>query len=236
MLLEIWQSRWLRHIVWIFEGSRRTRRTGRMIDAIFTFPASTGIVTEVGVVIFLGSGSGGRPIVGRTMVMPRRRRIRRIGLHFVATLGTLLLFGGGSIGGRRRSWGVISGIYRGKTGRLGEDVGARRERLRTGDGATRITRVARAVERMRWPVAMTLLLLLLVFLALLRWLLGRKRRWLRNRHRRRRGRKRRRRRSGGLFAVGDLTGFGQDQVIVLVVFLTERDQRRFAGHGRFLSL
>lgn len=205
-----------------------------MIDAIFTFPASTGIVTEVGVVIFLGSGSGGRPIVGRTMVRPRR--IRRIGLHFVATLGTLLPFGGGSSGGRRRSRRVISGIYRGKTGRLGEDVGARRERLRTGDGATRIARVARAVERMRWPVAMSLLLLLLVFLALLRWLLGRKRWWLRNRHRRRRGRKRRRRRSGGLFVVGDLTCFGQDQVIVLVVFLTERDQRRFAGHGRFLSL
>lgn len=73
-----------------------------MIDAIFTFPASTGIVTEVGVVIFLGSGSGGRPIMGRrTMVRPRRR-IRRIGLHFVATLGTLLPFGGGSSGGRRR--------------------------------------------------------------------------------------------------------------------------------------
>lgn len=174
----------------------------------------------------------------RTMVRPWRR-IRRIDLHFVATLGTLLLFSGGSSSGggrgRRRSWRVISGIYRGKTGRLGEGVGARRERLGTGDGATRIARITRAVERMRRPVAMSLLLLLLAVLTLLRWLLGRKR-WLRNRHRRRRGRKRRRRRSGGLFVVGDLTGFGQDQVIVLVVFLTERGQRHFAGHGRFLSL
>lgn len=59
---------------------------------------------------------------------------------------------------------------------------------------------------------------------------------MRNRHRRRRGRKRRRRRSGALFDVGDLTGFGQDNFTVLVVFLTERDQRRFAGHGRFLSI
>lgn len=150
-MLVFWQSLWLRHIIRIFKGSRRTRWAGRMIDAIFTFPASTGIVTEVGV-IFLGSGSGGRPIVGRTMVRPWR--VRWVGLHFVATLGILLLFRSSSIvDGRRRrggSWGVISSIYRGKTGgggRLGEDVGARRDRLRTGDSATRIAGVTRVVER-----------------------------------------------------------------------------------------
>ena len=170
-MLVFWQSLWLRHIIRIFEGSRRTRWAGRMIDAIFTFPAGAGIVTEVGV-IFLGSGSGGRPIVGRTMV--RSWRVRRIGLHFVATLGTLLFFGSSGGGDRRRrrrrSWGVISSIYRGKSGggRLGEDVGARRDRLRTGDSATRIAGVTRVVERVIRPVAMSLLLLLLVFLALLR--------------------------------------------------------------------
>lgn len=174
-MLVFWQSLWLRHIIRIFEGSRRTRWAGRMIDAIFTFPAGAGIVTEVGV-IFLGSGSGGRPIVGRTMV--RSWRVRRIGLHFVATLGTLLFFGSSGGGDRRRrrrrrSWRVISSIYRGKSGgggggRLGEDVGARRDRLRTGDSATRIAGVTRVVERVIRPVAMSLLLLLLVFLALLR--------------------------------------------------------------------
>lgn len=103
-MLVFWQSLWLRHIIRIFKGSRRTRWAGRMIDAIFTFPASTGIVTEVGV-IFLGSGSGGRPIVGRTMVRPWR--VRWVGLHFVATLGILLLFRSSSIvDGRRRRGGA----------------------------------------------------------------------------------------------------------------------------------
>lgn len=42
--------------------------------------------------------------------------------------------------------------------------------------------------------------------------------------------------SGGFFDAGDLTGFGQDNVGVLVVFLTERGQRDFARHDLFLLI
>lgn len=142
-----------------------------MIDAIVTFPAGAGIVTNMHAV-FLGSGSGGRAVVGRAGTMVRPRRVRRIGLHFVATfLGALALFflrGGGS------RWRVSINICGGRKGGggLGEGIESQRAfgaRLRIGDGATGIAGVTGDVERVRIRVRRLVTMMSLLLLTLL-WL------------------------------------------------------------------
>lgn len=220
--------RW-RKIVGIVQGvDGGGRSSRRMIDARVIVPRAR--------LPGFGTRPGGRAVRrGGTMV--RARRARRVGtgtdLHgrttttfFVRRLGLLGNNESRSSrsssrrgGGRRRERGGEGLISSGGGGGGGSGIGsggraqrrtfgARRRRpgLGASDGAAGITRVTGAVRR-------------IMILGLIpRWRLT----MMVNLN-------------GRFFQaqpVGDLAGFGQDNVGVLVVFLAESSQRDFARHGR----